>query len=98
MRADRAGRRILREAEALSECGLLYRVDLSIHGFSDYDVSGTVCDPADVGLDCAVGRNAVGPGAEDFAAAAGLFGRGSARVCTSGKPQVRLGASSAGFS
>ena len=32
MRADRAGRRVLREAQALSERGLLYRTDLSIHG------------------------------------------------------------------
>ena len=66
--------------QALSERGLLHRADLPVDGIPDDDVPGAVRDSADVWMDCAVGRDAAGSGAEDCTAAADLSGRGYAEL------------------
>src|SRR5260370_8270647 len=68
MRTDRPRRRILRQAQALSQRGFLHRPDLSIDGFPDDHVSRTVRDSANFGLDRAVGRDAPRSRAENCAA------------------------------
>src|ERR1700758_2431700 len=74
MRADRPRRRIFRKAQAVSQRGLLYRLDLSIDGLPHDHVPGAFRDSADVRVGGAVGRDAAGFGAEDCAAAASLPG------------------------
>src|ERR1700740_3228994 len=68
MRAHRPRRRLLREAQALSQRGLLHRPHLSIDGFPDSHVPGLVRHSANVRMDRAVGRVAIGPRAENCAA------------------------------
>src|SRR5258707_256686 len=68
MRTDRPGRRILRQAQALSQRGFLHRPDLSIDGFPDDHVSRFVRDSAHFRLDRAVGRDAPRSRAENCAA------------------------------
>src|SRR5713226_9838371 len=72
MRTDRPRRRILRQAQALSQRGFLHRADLSIDGFPDDHVSRAVRDSADFGVDRAMGRDAPRPRAENRAAAPDL--------------------------
>src|SRR5260370_27963421 len=72
MRAYRPGRRLLCEAQALSQRGFLHRADLSIDGFPDDHVSRAVRDSAHFGVDRAMGRDAPRPGAENRAAAPDL--------------------------
>src|SRR6202035_6122628 len=72
VRAHRTRRRILRQAQALSQRGFLHRADISIDGFPDDHVSRSVRDSAHFRLDRAVGRDAPGPRAENCAPAADL--------------------------
>ncbi len=74
VRTDRAGRRIFYQAQAVSQCGLLHRADLSVDGFPDDNVPRALCDPAYVGMGGAVGRNAAGSGTKNRAAASDLSG------------------------
>src|SRR5260370_8337768 len=68
MRTDRPRRRILRQAQALSQRGFLHRPDLSIDGFPHDHVSRAVRDPAHFRLDRTVGRNAPRSRAENCTA------------------------------
>src|SRR5229473_5155501 len=68
MRTYRPRRRILRQAQALSQRGFLHRPDLSIDGFPDDHVSRFVRDSAHFRLDRAVGRDAPRSRAENCAA------------------------------
>src|SRR5208282_5147151 len=76
------------EAEALPERGLLYGPDIPVDGIPGNDVPRAVRDPADVGMDRAVGRDAARPRAEDRAAAAGLSGRDQAELYTHRKARI----------
>ena len=58
MRAHRPGRRVFRQAQALSQRGFLHRPDLSIDGFPGDNVPGAFCDSANFRMDRAMGRNA----------------------------------------
>src|SRR5215467_2812947 len=88
MRAHRAAGRLFRFAEALSQCGFLYRAHLSIDGVSDDDVSGTFRDSAHFGLDRSMAGNAARCGTENRAAAAYLSGIGRGGVCANGEPRL----------
>src|SRR5271157_2069988 len=72
MRTHRPRRRLLRQAQALSQRGLLYRAHLPVHGLSPDDVPGALRHSAHVRVARAVGRDAAGPRTEDRAAPADL--------------------------
>ncbi len=86
-RADRPAGRLLRDAQAVSERGLLFGADLSGHGLPARDVPGALCDSAHGRVDRTVGGNAPGPGAENRASAADLHRRESADVRAHGAAQ-----------
>ena len=88
VRTHRPRRRILRQAQALSQRGLLYRPDLPVDGLPGNDVPGTVRDPAHHRMDRAVGRNAARSGAENLAATPGLSRLRSAELCGHGRAEV----------
>ena len=75
LEADRARRRLLRFAQALSQRRFLYRRDLSGDGLPDDDVPGAVRDSANLGMDGAMGRNGARSRAEDRAPAPDLYRR-----------------------
>ena len=75
-RAHRAPGRVLRHAQALSQRGLLLRPHLPGDELPGGDVPGAVRHPPHLGLDCAVGRDAARPRAEDRPAEAGVHRRG----------------------
>src|SRR5262249_53448001 len=70
--ADRARGRLLRLAQALSECRLLFGPDLPGDGLSDRLLHGAVRARPAAGLARAVGGDALRPRAEDRAATADL--------------------------
>jgi len=72
VRAHRARRRVLHQAQALSQRGLLHGLDLPIDGFSNDHVPRAVCHPANIRVDCAMGRDASRPGTENRAPASNL--------------------------
>src|ERR1700676_989614 len=72
MRTHRPRRRLLCFPQALSQCGLLHRPYLSIHGFPGYDVPGAVRDSAHERLDRPVGGDAARSGAENCASPPGV--------------------------
>ena len=78
--ADRAGGRVLHQAEALPQRGLLFRPDLPGDGISDRLLHRAVCHRADAGLAGAVGGDAAGQGPEDRPAPADLHGIGGAAL------------------
>src|SRR5208282_4208023 len=88
MRTDRSRRRILHQAQALSQCGLLHRPDLPVDGIPDLDVPGALCDSADIRLDRPVARDAARPGTEDCPAAPNLSGPRHAPVCPHGPAEL----------
>src|SRR5712692_5393842 len=88
MRTHRPGRRLLRQAQTVSQRGLLQRADLPVDGFSDDHVPGTVRHSAHVRLDRAMGRDAARPGTENRAAAAGVPGPRAARLHLHREPSV----------
>src|ERR1700676_31201 len=65
MRTHCARRRLLRFPQAVSQRGLLYRTDLSIHGLPGDHVPGSVRDPPHQRVDRPVGRDAARTGTED---------------------------------
>ncbi len=85
-REDRARGRVLRQAQALSERRLLLRHHLSGDGPAHVDVHRAFRDRPDDGLDGPVGGDAPRPGAEDRAAAAGVYRAGGAAPETPREP------------
>ena len=73
-RAHRAARRLLREAEALPECRLLFGHHLRGHGLSSEHVPRALRHPAHFGMGRAVGGDDHRLRSEDRAPAAALFG------------------------
>ena len=71
-RAHRARGRVLHQAQAVSQCRLLHRADLSLDGVPDRLLHRALCGGADGGMAGAVGGDAARQGAEDRAAAADL--------------------------
>jgi citrate synthase len=74
-RAHRASGRLLHQAQALFQCGLLLGAHLPGDRHADRDVHGALRHPAHRGLDRAMGRDARRPRTEDRAAPAGLHRR-----------------------
>ena len=72
MRAHRPGRRILRQAQALSQRRLLHWPDLSVHGLPGDDVPGPFRDSSHFRMDRAMGRNAARSRAENFPSPPGI--------------------------
>ncbi len=87
-RAHRAGGRVLRLAQALSERGLLFRTDLSGDGLPRGHVPGALRDPAHRRLDRAVGRDAHRSRPEDRPPAADLHRIRSEELRSQGKTSV----------
>ena len=71
--AHRAGRRVLRQAQAVSQRGFLFGHHLPGDGIHAGRVYGAVRHSADGGLAGAVAGDATGSGAEDCAAATALY-------------------------
>ncbi|MBI4562980.1 MAG: TIGR04053 family radical SAM/SPASM domain-containing protein [Candidatus Rokubacteria bacterium] len=65
MRAHRAGGRLFRQPQTLSQRGLLLRPDLPGHGLPAGDVSGALRHPSDLWVAGPVARDAGRSGAED---------------------------------
>src|SRR6185295_19128721 len=86
----RAGGRLLRQAQALPERGLLLGPDLRGARDARRDVPRPVRDPAHERVDRAVARDDRGPGAEDRAPAPDLHGRPHARL-RADRPAVAAG-------
>ena len=85
-RADRPRGRVLRQAEALPERGLLLGPHLPGHGLPRGHVPGALRDPAHVRLARPVGRDARGQGAEDRPPAPDLPGPPEAGLRASRSP------------
>src|SRR6185437_5129220 len=88
MRTNRARRRLFRQTQTLPERGLLYRADLSIHGFPDDHVPRAVCNSANFWLDRAVAGNAARPGAKNRPASPDLSRQRRAQLYTHGPSEL----------
>ena len=88
VRAHRAGGRLLRHAQAVSQRGFLYRADLPVDGLPGDHVPGAVRHSAHQRLDRAVGGDAARSRAENRASAAGVSGRRNAPVRPDGAALV----------
>src|SRR5262249_18726142 len=88
-REDRARRRVLREAQALSERRLLLGAHLPGDGLPDGLLHGALRARPAARLDRAVGGDARRPRAEDLASAADLRRRGRARLRPDRRPVTR---------
>ncbi len=85
---DRAAGRILHRPQAVSERRLLFGPDLSGDGLPGRDVPGALRHPAHGRLDCAVGRDAQRPRAEDRPPPSALRRRRHARLRAGRQAQV----------
>src|ERR1700730_9473441 len=78
------GRRLLRETQALSECGFLFRHYVSGNGLSAGDVHGAIRNSTHGGVAGAMAGTGDRSGAEDYAPAASVYRTGGAPVRADG--------------
>src|SRR5258708_29255072 len=90
MRAHRVGGRLLCLAQALTQRGFLYRLDLSVHGLYGDHVSCALCDSAHQRLDRAMGRRAARSRTENRAPAPSLQGVRFAALCSTRPAKMTL--------